>query len=179
MLALALLVTACGGGGDSTSPSTPPSNNAPDPNTAPSANAGPDRDVTELLVVSLDGSGSSDADGNFLTYAWTQTAGQNVVLSDPNIVQPTFTAPDVAAGSAEVLSFQLTVNDGIASDTDTVNITVSEPQNEVTVGGRLFYEFVPPVVPAQDCTGLEFSQTESDRSVAATVQLLDRSRSGH
>ena len=174
LLALTLLVTACGGGGGSTSTSTPPPNTAPTPNTPPTADAGADRDVAELVLVSLDGSGSGDADGNTLTYAWVQTAGPNVVLSDPNIAQPTFTAPDVAAGSPEVLSFQLTVNDGIDSDTDTVNFTVSEPQSEVTVAGRLFYEFVPPIVRGSQCDGLDIGNPPIEKPMRQVpVQLLD------
>jgi len=169
LLALALAVTACGGGGSSASPGPTPT-----PNTAPTADAGLDQTATEGDIVTLDGSGSSDVDvGDSLTYAWEQTAGPNVVLSDPNIAQPSFTSPDVAIGSPAVLSFQLTVNDGIASNNDTVNITVLEAQDKVTIAGRLFYEFVPPIIRGSQCDGLDFGSTVERPIRQATVQLLD------
>jgi hypothetical protein len=91
-------------------------------NTPPVANAGTDQTVDEQSTVTLDGTGSSDADGDTLSYAWTQTAGPTVTLSDPTAAQPTFTAPDVSA--ATVLTFELTVDDGTDTDSDLVDVTV-------------------------------------------------------
>lgn len=82
--------------------------------------------VDELTVVTLDGSTSSDADGETLTYAWTQTAGPTVTLSSATDVSPTFTAPDVTADT--VLTFSLVANDGI---TDSAAATVSVTVNHV------------------------------------------------
>ena len=98
-------------------------------NAAPVANAGPDQTVASAANVALDGSGSSDADGAPLTYAWSQTSGPSVTLSSATVAQPTFTAPTLAVGDADaVLVFSLTVNDGtVSSSADTVTITVVAP----------------------------------------------------
>jgi len=94
-------------------------------NTAPVANAGADQTgIAAGATVTLDGTGSSDADTDPLTYLWTQTAGDTVTLSDDTEAQPTFTAP--TTGSAQTLTFSLVVTDdnGADSDPDTVDIEV-------------------------------------------------------
>ena len=98
-------------------------------NTSPVASAGPDQTVASAASVTLDGSGSSDADSDALTYAWSQTSGTSVTLSSTTAAQPTFTAPTLAVGDADaVLVFSLTVNDGtVNSSADTVTITVEAP----------------------------------------------------
>ena len=99
-------------------------------NQLPVANAGLDQAVTINTLVTLNGGGSSDPDGNLpLVYSWTQTGGSSpVVLSSATISQPTFTAP----GSATVLTFTLVVTDslGLGSAPDTVVVTVSGVPNQ-------------------------------------------------
>jgi len=92
-------------------------------NRAPIANAGPDQTVNEGSLVNLDGSESSDPDGDAITFSWTQTTGPTVTLSDPSSATPAFTAPEVMSDT--VLTFELIVNDGQASSgPDSVNVTV-------------------------------------------------------
>ena len=91
-------------------------------NTAPVADAGPDQvqDVEPGTLITLDGSASSDANGEALTYAWTQTSGTPVTLSDSTAQMPTFDAPNADT----VLTFSLVVNDGIdPSPADDVTVT--------------------------------------------------------
>ena len=159
-----LSLAACGGGGGSDSPSAPS-------NRAPVANAGTDQTVTEQTNVMLDGSNSSDPDGDRLTYTWTQTGGTGVSITNSDLANASFTAPDVGA-AGETLTFQLAVSDGTATITDTVDVTVSEAAAAVTVSGKVFYEFVPP---NDNCQGLDFSPSAIQvRPIrAATVQLID------
>lgn len=103
-------------------------------NTAPTANAGTDQSVDSYATVTLNGGGSTDAEGA-VTYAWTQTGGTPVTLDDPTAAQPTFTAPAEMAGAT--LTFQLQVSDGTLTDTDTTTVTVN-PHNEwVSTGAGL------------------------------------------
>jgi formylglycine-generating enzyme required for sulfatase activity len=94
-------------------------------NSAPVANAGTDQNVSTGSTVTLDGSGSSDADpGDTLTYSWSFISvpgGSLATLSDSAIVNPTFTA-DIDG----TYVIQLVVNDGtVNSAADTVSVTAA------------------------------------------------------
>lgn len=91
-------------------------------NAPPVADAGPDQTVEVGASVQLDGSGSSDPDGDILDFDWSFAAlppGSAATLSDPTLFNPTFTAD--LAGS---YTLELVVNDGeLYSEADTVTVT--------------------------------------------------------
>ncbi|MGB2980900.1 MAG: hypothetical protein WBC77_06615, partial [Candidatus Zixiibacteriota bacterium] len=61
-------------------------------NRAPTADAGPDQLSAYVnTLVTLDGSASTDPDGDSIGYHWRQLSGLAVTLSDTNAVNPTFT----------------------------------------------------------------------------------------
>jgi len=92
-------------------------------NDAPIAVAGADDTTPDAAtLVTLDGTASSDPDGDTITYSWVQTSGTNRPLNDSTLAQPTFTT-DLAN---DIYIFQLTVTDPKGkSSSDTVTITVN------------------------------------------------------
>ena len=114
------LLAACGGGGSSEN------NTAPSANTAPVSNAGQIQNILVGATVTLNGSNSSDANNDALTYSWTLTSkpsGSSATLSSATSAMPTFTAD---AAGAYVAS--LVVNDGkenSTASTVTVNASVA------------------------------------------------------
>ncbi|WP_187367225.1 PKD domain-containing protein [Massilia mucilaginosa] len=111
---VALSLVACGGG--SSSPGAPV-------NTAPVANAGPAQTVVLGASVKLDGSASTDAEGNVLTFTWSLTArpeGSAALIPPVTAVLPIFT-PDKVGNYVATLH----VNDGkLDSVASRVAITV-------------------------------------------------------
>ncbi len=92
------------------------------------ADAGADQTVTEGETVFLNGTGSQDPGGNLTGYTWTQQSGPTVTLSDPNMLETNFIAPQVQADGAELV-FELTVENGDGqTDSDTCTVLVNDSQ---------------------------------------------------
>ena len=89
-------------------------------NNPPVADAGEDQYVMVGDVVTLDASGSSDPDGDELTYTWEDSFGQEI---------PDGVNPQVVFDSAREHVITLTVSDGRETATDTVTVVVDSPQN--------------------------------------------------
>ena len=84
-------------------------------------------------MVTLDGSGSNDPDGDQISFSWRQTLGTSVSLSDTSAAIVTFTAP----ANSTLLTFELTVNDGQSVSVAAVNVTVLLVDPSAQVDERL------------------------------------------
>lgn len=128
LMSLALFeVTACsgGGGGGSSSTPTPPASS----NTAPVISVAiSNASVEEGRGFSIDLTGSTDADGDTLTFSVTQTNGQSAGNPPSDQTFATvdglfaFGAPEVVAD--QTIEFEVSASDGQATVTDTVSISV-------------------------------------------------------
>ncbi|MFP4446138.1 MAG: C25 family cysteine peptidase [Desulfosudaceae bacterium] len=99
----------------------------PTVNVPPTADAGNNQTVTEGERVVLDGTGSVDIDDGIFSYAWFQSAGPDVTLSDSRTARSFFTAPEDAADQS--LTFRLNVKDQsgqLSSDTCIIRIQEKE-----------------------------------------------------
>jgi hypothetical protein len=104
-------------------------------NTPPEANAGLDQTVSVGEAVQLDGSRSSDVDGDLLTFRWaftTRPPESQATLVNPTLVNPTFVVDE--PGTYVV---QLIVNDGLQDS--------ESPDSVVITAGAL------PVRNCDDC----------------------------
>ena len=132
-------------------------------NLVPVANAGPDQAIQVGAEVTLNGSASSDADGDLLRFSWTlvsKPTGSAAIITSPFAAKPIFT-PDIAG----MYSVQLIVSDGKSfSLPDTVSITASTTSGvtnampvafagsdqEVDVGGTVFLDGIASYDPDGD-----------------------------
>ena len=98
-------------------------NSTPAVNQAPVANAGNNITITlPTSTATLNGTGSSDADGTIGSYQWTQVSGPNTATIG-NATQASAALSGLIEGS---YSFRLTVRDNdVATDTDDVTVTVN------------------------------------------------------
>ena len=121
------ILTVNDGKADSTA--SPVTVTASGANSAPVANAGVAQNVALNATVTLDGTGSSDANNDFITYKWvliTKPTGSTATLSSTTSAKPTFRA-DVAG----TFVASLIVNDGkVDSTAAAVPITVASANSE-------------------------------------------------
>jgi hypothetical protein len=129
----------------------------------PVANGGPDRQL-DPTVVTLDGSASSDPNGDPLAYSWTQVRGDAVQLSGPTSVRPSF----IGRKWGEY-SFRLVVSDGrVNSAPDEVSITMRNVQptadagadQVVDAGAQIVLDAAGSQDPNGDALTFNWSQVE-------------------
>lgn len=106
---------------------------ATEDNGGPVANAGPDQTVQPGDSVTLDGSDSSDPDGDPLQFAWTlvtRPSGSAATLTSTTSATPRFVADE--AGTYEL---SLTVSDGADTSTpDTVRVYAEDDSGDTGSG---------------------------------------------
>ena len=132
-----------------------------DVNEAPAADAGSNQfGVGPGRTASLIGSGYDPEDGGNVSFAWTQTGGVTVPLTDADTAQVTFTVPSDSPGST-TFTFKLRVTDstGLYSE-DTAKVTVRP-----TIPGQ---KPQPPVITSAASLTVAENQT-----VVATLTATD------
>lgn len=100
----------------------------------PTAQAGPDQNVNTGTIVALDGSGSSDADGDELSYAWSivqKPAGSTAELSAATTATPAFTADKEGSYVVELI---ITDSTGGVSSADAISVTATTPVGTINFG---------------------------------------------
>jgi hypothetical protein len=149
-------------------------------NRAPIANAGPDQSATTGVLVTLNGTGSSDPDGDPITlFAWTfvsRPAGSNATMNNAASATASFTA-DVP-GTYVV---QLVVGDGqLLSPPDTAVITVTQqnraPTLNVNAPDAVFVNTEVTIVanvndPDGDSVTVDFAFTEKPAGAGGLTDL--------
>ena len=120
-------------------------------NAEPLANAGAAQNVLKGSTVTLDGSASSDANGDTLTYYWTLTSrpvGSTATLSSPRLVKPSFIADKAGTYVATLSVYDKTLSSSMnvtitATSTNAapvanagVDLHVLAGANIVTLDGR-------------------------------------------
>lgn len=101
-------------------------------NVVPIANAGINQTVINSSMVTLDGSASSDANRDFLTYKWTllsKPANSSAALSSVTAAKPTFTADLPGTYVASLI-----VNDGLVNST-AASVAVTSNATPVAISG--------------------------------------------
>lgn len=173
----AAILAGCGGGGDSGSNTTATTASSVT-NSAPIANAGENFSTEYKDKVTLDGSKSSDPNGDTLTYNWSITSkptNSTAILENSNTAKPTFIADQEGTYTVSLI-----VNDGrLASKESTVTI---KTKSWVEVGAftdkQHGHVFGLSYVPLDNTKGVivfggpEYAQVNGKGKFTCTTQKL-------
>ncbi len=127
-------------------------------NNSPVANAGVDQSVTNQITVTLNGSGSSDLDGDTLTYNWQLAA--RPTGSSASLLNAQSSTPQFVGDAEGAYTLSLTVNDGtLNSIADQVTITTIPVINLAPIANS---HNVTTTINSAVVIGLIATDTEND-----------------
>jgi cytochrome c peroxidase len=127
-------------------------------NNSPVANAGVDQSVTNQTTVTLNGSGSSDLDGDTLTYNWQLAA--RPTGSSASLLNAQSSTPQFVGDAEGAYTLSLTVNDGtLNSIADQVTITTIPVINLAPIANS---HNVTTTINSAVVIGLIATDTEND-----------------
>ncbi|MEZ4524475.1 MAG: choice-of-anchor U domain-containing protein [Desulfobacterales bacterium] len=102
-------------------------------NQLPVANAGANQNVKKGDTVTLSGAASYDPDGTVAAWQWKELSNGAVILTTPDSVSTTFTAPS-GGSTGKTLTFELTVTDNAGQQAkDTVTVSVAADNGNLPV----------------------------------------------
>ncbi|MDE2861131.1 MAG: Ig-like domain-containing protein, partial [Chloroflexota bacterium] len=148
--------------------------NAPEVNDVPTASAGADQTATAASVVTLDGTGSRDPEGDSLSYAWRQEGEPQVTITGADSAVATFLVPEGITTDVELV-FTLVVTDeaGAASEPDAVSVrVVGAERPPVPVVPVITIEAeIASVVEGQVASFRIWAAPSPDRAVAVVMDV--------
>jgi len=145
-------------------------------NHPPIANAGPDQTVRSGDTVTLNGAGSSDADGDNLTYDWVQAGSGPAVHIVSNVPNPTFKAPNVKEETR--LTFQLNVHDGFDFSEKPDEVTIIVKPKKCTIPTQVLRNDVPYSFEASTLVEASSKFIQADKGIAGLTTWADPVDSG-
>ncbi|MDP2635593.1 MULTISPECIES: PKD domain-containing protein [unclassified Pseudoalteromonas] len=150
-------------------------------NIAPVANAGDPQKVVTGQAVNLDGSKSTDPEGDSLSYRWTLLAaptGSSASLSATDVVSPSFTPDEIGN-----YVFQLVVNDGekdsapatvVISDQDLPPVARAGADQSVSTGSLVTLDATTSSDPESQPLSYNWSLLSSPSTSTSVLSDSDR-----
>jgi hypothetical protein len=163
-ISVVYLLTACGSDGENGASSLV---NLLDEGVAlqsPIANAGPDQSVFLGDTVTFDGSASSDADGQIVSYVWTIPA-----IGTKEGISVTETLPDTLVEGTYTVTLKVTDNDN-KTDEDSLILTVSSDGNNTPPKANDVKSFFDTCITTPISIVLDGSDADGDPLVYRIVE---------